>query len=78
MIARVFSAQPSVLGGDIVTIETDLSRGLFAFAMVGLAVLAGYFTKNLTDDFFFRPNSLVFWAIAGMLLGVAARLPRKR
>ncbi len=36
MIARVFSAQPSVLGGDIVTIETDLSRGLFAFAMVGL------------------------------------------
>ncbi len=36
MIARVFGAQPSVLGGDIVTIETDLSRGLFAFTVVGL------------------------------------------
>ena len=46
-------------------------------AIVGVALLAGYFTKNLTDDFFFRPSSLVFWAIAGMLLGLAARLPEK-
>ena len=37
MIARVFAAQPAVLGGDIVTIETDLSRGLYAFSVVGLA-----------------------------------------
>lgn len=36
MIARVFSAQPSVLGADIVVIETDLSRGLYSFAVVGL------------------------------------------
>lgn len=35
-IARVFSAQPSLLGADIVTIETDLSRGLYAFSVVGL------------------------------------------
>ena len=47
-------------------------------AIVGLAMLAGYLTKDLTDDFFFRPNSLVFWAIAGMLLGLAASLPQKR
>ena len=47
-------------------------------AIVGLAMLAGYLTKSMTDDFFFRPNSLVFWAIAGMLLGLAARLPQKR
>jgi hypothetical protein len=31
----------------------------------------------MTDDFFFRPSSLVFWGIAGMLLGLAARLPEK-
>ncbi len=36
MVGRVFSAQPNVLGADIVTIETDLSRGLFAFTIVGL------------------------------------------
>jgi O-antigen ligase len=47
-------------------------------AIVGLAVFTGYLAKNLTDDFFFRPNSLVFWAIAGMLLGLAARLAKTR
>ncbi len=47
-------------------------------AITGLAMLAGYLVKDLTDDFFFRPNSLVFWAIAGMLLGLAARLPPQR
>ncbi len=35
-VARVFSAQPSLTSADIVTIETDLSRGLFAFSIVGL------------------------------------------
>ena len=35
-VARVFSAQPSLMSADIVTIETDLSRGLFAFTIVGL------------------------------------------
>jgi O-antigen ligase len=50
-------------------------EGGAVLAIVGLAMFAGYFTKNLTDDFFFRPNSLIFWAIAGMLLGLASRLP---
>lgn len=35
-VARVFSAQPSLTSADIVTLETDLSRGLFAFTIVGL------------------------------------------
>jgi magnesium chelatase family protein len=35
-VARVYAAQPSLTLADIVTIETDLSRGLFAFAIVGL------------------------------------------
>ena len=53
-------------------------EGGVPLAIVGVAMVAGYLTKNLTDDFFFRPSSLVFWAIAGMLLGLAARLPQKR
>ena len=52
-------------------------EGGVPLAIVGAAMVAGYLTKNLTDDFFFRPSSLVFWAIAGMLLGLAARLPKK-
>jgi magnesium chelatase family protein len=36
-IACVHTAQPEVLGGTIVTIEADISRGLHAFSIVGLA-----------------------------------------
>jgi O-antigen ligase len=59
-------------------LEARKREGGAPLAIAGVAMLAGYFTKNLTDDFFFRPSSLVFWAIAGMLLGLAARLPQKR
>jgi O-antigen ligase len=58
-------------------LRTRKRDGGVPLAIVGLAMLAGYLTKDLTDDFFFRPNSLVFWSIAGMLLGLAARLPEK-
>jgi magnesium chelatase family protein len=36
-VARVTTVQPHVLSGTIVTIETDISRGLHSFAIVGLA-----------------------------------------
>lgn len=36
-VAKVSTIQPGVLKGDIVTIETDISRGLHAFSVVGLA-----------------------------------------
>ena len=36
-VARVFTAQPGVLDGTVVTIEADLSRGLHSFSIVGLA-----------------------------------------
>ena len=35
-VARVFGAQPSVLGADIVSVEADLTRGLHSFSIVGL------------------------------------------
>jgi len=45
-------------------------------AIAGLAMIAAYAVKDMTDDFYFRPNSLIFWAMAGMLVGRAARLRR--
>lgn len=36
-ISRVFTAQPGILRGDIITIEADLGRGLYSFSVVGLA-----------------------------------------
>jgi len=36
-VAAVYTAQPDVLGGHIITIEADLTRGLHSFSIVGLA-----------------------------------------
>ena len=43
--------------------------------VLGLTLLAGFLVKNLTDDFLHRHNGVVFWALNGMLVGLArARL----
>jgi O-antigen ligase len=42
-----------------------------ALGIAGLAVLAGFVVKNLTDDFFHRHNALAFWCVQGALLGLA-------
>ena len=39
--------------------------------LAGLAMLAAFLAKNMTDDFLYRPNSLVFWALMGLLLRLA-------
>jgi len=44
--------------------------------VMGLALLAGFVTKNLTDDFFHRHNAQVFWALNGLLTGFAASARR--
>ncbi len=36
-VATVYTVQPHILGGTVVRIETDISRGLHAFTVVGLA-----------------------------------------
>src|SRR3989344_1574191 len=36
MFARVFSIQPAFPSSDLITVEADLSRGLYSFAVVGL------------------------------------------
>ncbi len=46
------------------------SRGqLRPYAVAGIAVLAGVFAKNMTDDFFVRDGALLFWVLAGALMG---------
>jgi len=43
-------------------------------AITGISMIAAFVAKNLSDDFFYRPSSLVFWAITGSLLGLSERL----
>ena len=45
--------------------------------ITGIALIAGTITKNITDDFFVRQHSLLFWAIVGMTMGYGKTLFRK-
>lgn len=40
-------------------------------AITGLAMMATFVVKDLTDDFFVRPSSVTFWAVNAMLLALA-------
>jgi O-antigen ligase len=42
--------------------------------LVGIGLIVAVFTKNMTDDLFWRTDALLFWAFAGILLGYGARL----
>lgn len=45
--------------------------------VIGLALLAGFVAKNLTDDFLFRSNAKELWAMTAFLLGYGMRRERK-
>lgn len=42
--------------------------------LCGIALVAALVSKNFTDDLFWRSDSLLFWALAGMTLGYGRRL----
>jgi O-antigen ligase len=44
--------------------------------VVGLALLAGFVAKDLTDDFLFRSNAKELWAMSSFLLGYGMRRER--
>ena len=47
---------------------------LAVIGIVGLALIAGFVAKNLTDDFLFRSNAKEFWALLALLVGIGTRL----
>lgn len=42
---------------------------LFLVGATGLALVLAFFSKNLTDELFWRTDALVFWSFTGALLG---------
>ncbi|HXC41849.1 MAG TPA: O-antigen ligase family protein [Burkholderiales bacterium] len=40
----------------------------------GFAMVAGVMARNMTNDFFMRDMSLLFWSLSGLLLGWGSRL----
>jgi O-antigen ligase len=58
-----------------------IRRGDDALALVGIvgaSLLAGFLTKNLTDDFLFRSSAKEFWALLALLIGFGTRLEQGR
>ena len=41
--------------------------------LAGAVMVAGVFVRNIFNDFFIRDGAILFWALAGMLLGYALR-----
>lgn len=41
------------------------------YAMAAVAMLTSVFIKNMTDDFFVRDNALLFWLLAGAVIGAS-------
>jgi O-antigen ligase len=46
----------------------DRDGSLAMTGIVGISLIAGYLVKNLTDDFFYRSNAKLFWALNALLL----------
>ncbi len=68
----------AILSALLVALAIEHGRNLLrpgtrVLGAIGLALLAAFVVKNLTDDFFNRHNALVFWALNGMLVGLARR-----
>ncbi|MDP2430931.1 MAG: O-antigen ligase family protein [Pseudomonadota bacterium] len=42
---------------------------LFLVGVTGLSLVLAFFSKNLTDELFWRTDALVFWSFTGILLG---------
>lgn len=59
------------LGWHFNRLRREQDRDLNMIGIVGLILLAGVISKSMTDNFFLRHLSLMFWAEVGMLLGLA-------
>jgi O-antigen ligase len=59
-------------------LRQEQDRDLQAIGIVGLVLLVGVLSKNMTDNFFYRHLSLMFWTEVGLLLGLARGLMLQR
>lgn len=74
VLALVFGA----LGKEFWGMYRSENHGARMIGIAGIALIAGILTKNITDDFFVRQHSLLFWAIVGMTMGYGKTLYRQR
>lgn len=59
-------------------LSRDEDRIIAMAGICGVLLVVGVVARNLTNDFFLRDLALLFWSIAGMLLGYAAHAQAAR
>lgn len=64
-----FAALLAAIGWNYVAFLRARSDSLAFLGLLGLALLAGFVVKNLTDDFLYRSNAREFWALNALILG---------
>jgi len=55
-------------------VSEEDSHGVWRF---DVALITGFVTKNLTDDFFYRSNAKEFYVLNAMVIGYGTRLKRR-
>jgi len=71
-----FIAFLAALAARYVRFVRSRDDSLAFVGLMGLALLAGFVAKDLTDDFLFRSNAKELWAMSAFLLGYGMRRER--
>ena len=66
----------AAFGARFWRLAREPDAALATIGLAGTAIVAGVFSRNLFNDFFVRDGALLFWAVAGALLGYALRRER--
>jgi hypothetical protein len=64
----------SAIAVNFVRYVRSRDDALAFLGIVGLALLAGFVVKNLTDDFLFRSNAKELWALLAIVTGTGTRI----
>jgi O-antigen ligase len=64
----LFVAMLAALALRYIRCIRDRDGSLAMAGIVGVSLVAGYVVKNMTDDFFYRSNAKLFWALNALLL----------
>ena len=73
----LFVALLAALAGAYAAAYRSSDDARASVGVIGLALVAGFVVKNLTDDFLFGANAKEFWALNTMLLAFDAQLCRR-
>lgn len=76
-LALFCAALVALVANYVTFLRAAGDRELALLGILGLALITGFVTKNLTDDFFYRSNAKEFYVLNAMVIGYGTRLKRR-